>query len=140
MRPARILVVDDSSADVRLLQEAMAELELPAVLHAVTDGEQALAHLRSSSARPDMILLDLNLPRLDGRELLRVIKRDPALLSIPVIILSTSSSPADVRACYALHANAYLVKPLGLDALADLVRAVHTFWLQAARLPLREVA
>jgi CheY-like chemotaxis protein len=136
----RILVVDDSSADVRLLQEAVREQRLDADLTAVEDGEQALAHLRSGNAPPDLILLDLNLPRLDGREVLRILKRDPALLSIPVIVLSTSTSPADVRACYALHANAYLVKPMAIDDLSELVRAVRDFWLRLARLPAEAAA
>jgi CheY-like chemotaxis protein len=131
----RILVVDDSSADVRLLREAVAEQRIPAELDAVEDGEQALELLRDGGVRPDLILLDLNLPRWDGREVLQAIKRDPQLLSIPVIVLSTSSSPRDIADCYAAHANAYLVKPMDLDEFGALVRTLDAFWLRLARLP-----
>jgi CheY-like chemotaxis protein len=131
----RILVVDDSGADVRLLREALRDHGVSALLESVEDGEQALDVLRSGAARPDLILLDLNLPRLGGREVLDVIKQDPSLLSIPVIVLSTSSSPVDIADCYARHANSYLVKPLHLDEFGDLVRALDAFWLRLAHLP-----
>ena len=134
-RRPRILVVDDSAADVRLLREAVREATINAELHAVEDGEQALAYLRRGAERPDLVLLDLNLPRRDGREVLEAIKNDPELKSVPVIVLSTSAAPRDVADCYALHANAYLVKPMGLDAFDALVRALDAFWLQAAELP-----
>lgn len=134
-RRPRILVVDDSVADVRLLREAAREEAIPADLLAVGDGEQALAHLRGGGERPDLVLLDLNLPGRDGRDVLQAIKTDPALKSIPVIVLSTSSSPADVADCYALHANSYLVKPMGLDDFGALVRALDVFWLRMAQLP-----
>lgn len=134
-RSPRILVVDDSPADVRLLREAMREATINAELHAVEDGEEALAHLRRGAERPDLVLLDLNLPRRDGREVLEAIKNDPDLKSIPVIVLSTSAAPRDVADCYALHANSYLVKPLGLDEFGALVRALDAFWLQTAELP-----
>jgi two-component system, chemotaxis family, response regulator Rcp1 len=134
-RRRRILVVDDSRADVRLLREAVREEAINAELHAVEDGERALAHLRGGGERPDLILLDLNLPRRDGREVLEAIKSDPDLKSIPVIVLSTSAAPRDIADCYALHANAYLVKPMGLDEFATLVRAFDAFWLHSARLP-----
>jgi CheY-like chemotaxis protein len=135
----RILVVDDSSADVRLLREAVREQGIVADLHAVEDGEQALAHL-ATAARPDLVLLDLNLPRLDGREVLTAIKGDPDLCTIPVIVLSTSSSPGDVADCYARHANSYLVKPMHLEELSAVMRAIDTFWLRLARLPTERVA
>jgi CheY-like chemotaxis protein len=134
-RRARILVVDDSRADVRLLREAVREETINAELHAVEDGEHALEHLRGGGEWPDLVLLDLNLPRKDGREVLAAIKSDPDLKSIPVIILSTSAAPDDVADCYALHANSYLVKPMGLDEFGALVRALDAFWLRAARLP-----
>ena len=142
MTPAsvRVLVVDDSGADVRLLREAVRDQDVAAELHAVEDGEAALAHLHGGGPRPDLVLLDLNLPRCDGREVLEVIKRDPALLSIPVIVLSTSSSPRDIADCYARHANAYLVKPLGFDEFGGLVAALDAFWLRRAALPDREAA
>jgi CheY-like chemotaxis protein len=135
LRPLRILVVDDSGPDVRLLREAMHDHALDADVTAVGDGEQALAHLHGDAERPDLILLDLNLPRLGGLEVLEDIKADPKLLSIPVIVLSTSSSPRDIADCYARHANCYLVKPLHLDEFGDLVQAIDAFWLRAARLP-----
>jgi chemotaxis family two-component system response regulator Rcp1 len=131
----RILVVDDSVADVRLLQEAVREHALSVDLVAVEDGELALEHLRGPAPAPDLVLLDLNLPRRDGREVLDAMKGDPALRSIPVIVLSTSSSPRDVADCYARHANAYLVKPMELDDFGALVRSLEAFWLRLAHLP-----
>ncbi len=134
MTRPRILVVDDSSADVRLLREAVREQGIVAELLAVEDGEQALARL-ARGLRPDLVLLDLNLPRLDGREVLTAMKGDPDLRAIPVIVLSTSSSPGDVADCYARHANSYLVKPMHLEELGAVMRAIDCFWLRLARLP-----
>ena len=131
----RILVVDDSFADVRLLREAAREQNVDVEIVAVEDGEEALSYLRDGEPRPDLILLDLNLPRRSGREILRDIKADPQFASIPVIVLSTSSSPLDVADCYARHANSYLVKPLHLDEFGELVRALDAFWLRLALLP-----
>jgi CheY-like chemotaxis protein len=131
----RLLVVEDSPADLRLLREAVREHGLDVVIDDVADGELALRHLRGDGPRPDLILLDLNLPRLHGREVLEAIKADPRLRSIPVLVLSTSASPRDVADCYARHASAYLVKPMGLDELGDLVRAIDAFWLRRALLP-----
>jgi chemotaxis family two-component system response regulator Rcp1 len=139
-RPKRILVVDDSSADVRLLREALREHRVTVELIAEPDGESALAHLREAARLPDLVLLDLNLPGIDGREVLERLKADPSLASIPVIVLSTSSSPTDVADCYARHANAYLVKPLHLDEFTDLVRGLESFWLRLVRLPSLQVA
>ena len=134
-RPIRILAVDDSAADVLLLEEAIRENGLVADLDVAHDGEQALRHLRDGHPRPDLVLLDLNMPRLNGREVLAELKRDPALRSIPVIIFSASSSPMDVEECYGLHANSYLVKPIDFDGLGDVVKALDAFWLQRAELP-----
>ncbi len=134
-RAARILVVDDSGADVRLLREAVRDQRIDADLVAVEDGDEAIEHLRGDERRPDLILLDLNLPRRNGREVLEVLKSDPELRSIPVIVLSTSSSPVDIADCYARHANSYLVKPLHLDEFGELVRVLDAFWLRLARLP-----
>ena len=134
VRP-RILVVEDSSADVRLLREAVREHGISVDLEAVADGERALGRLRDGGDAPDLVLLDLNLPRMDGREVLEAIKRDPVLRPIPVIVLSTSASPRDVADCYERHANAYLVKPLGLDEFGDLMRVLEAFWLRLAQLP-----
>ena len=135
LRPLQILVIDDSGADVRLLREAVRDFAVEAELIAKSDGDEALAFLRGAGDRPDLILLDLNMPGRDGREVLQAIKGDPNLLSIPVIVLSTSSSPRDVAECYAHHANSYLVKPLHLDEFTALVRAIDTFWLRTALLP-----
>ncbi|HVL95839.1 MAG TPA: response regulator [Solirubrobacteraceae bacterium] len=138
-RRPRILVVDDSAADVRLLREALREGEVQAEVDAAADGAEAIGRLRSGADRPDLILLDLNLPRVSGREVLEAVKTDPALASIPVIVLSTSASPADIAHCYAQHANAYLVKPLYLDEFGELVRALDLFWLRLAHLPDRSL-
>jgi CheY-like chemotaxis protein len=134
-RPLRLLVVDDSSADVLLLNEAIVEHGLRAEMQTAADGDQAIAHLRGAQPRPDLILLDLNMPRRNGREVLREIKADPSLRTIPVIIFSTSSSPSDIEDCYANHANSYLVKPVDFDALGDIVRALDAFWHRQAELP-----
>ncbi len=139
MSAPRILVVDDSGADVRLLREAVQEQGIVADLLAVEDGEQALAYL-ANGPRPDLVLLDLNLPRVDGREVLTAMKDDPELRAIPVIVLSTSSSPGDVADCYARHANSYIVKPMHLEELGAVMRAIDDFWLRLARLPTRRPA
>ncbi len=139
MSAPRILVVDDSCADVRLLREAVQEQGIVADLLAVEDGEQALAYL-ANGPRPDLVLLDLNLPRVDGREVLTAMKDDPELRAIPVIVLSTSSSPGDVAECYARHANSYIVKPMHLEELGAVMRAIDDFWLRLARLPTRRPA
>lgn len=134
-RPMRILVVDDSAEDVLLLQEAMVEFGLRAELHTAGDGDDALARLRSGEPLPDLVLLDLNMPRRGGREVLDELKQDGALRSLPVIIFSTSSSPLDVEDCYDRHANSYLVKPIDFDGLGDVVRALDAFWVRQAALP-----
>ena len=131
----RILVVDDSAEDILLLEEAMQEFGLAAVLECAYDGEQALARLRDGAPLPDLVLLDLNMPRRNGREVLEELKQDAALRSLPVIIFSTSSSPRDVGDCYDRHANSYLVKPIDFDGLGDVVRALDAFWIRQAELP-----
>ena len=131
----RILVVDDSAEDVLLLEEAMQEFGLDAELESACDGEQALLRLRDGRPLPDIVLLDLNMPRRSGREVLEEVKQDAALRSLPVIIFSTSSSPLDVEHCYDRHANSYLVKPIDFDGLGDVVRALDAFWLRQAALP-----
>jgi CheY-like chemotaxis protein len=131
----RILLVEDNKADALLIQEALRQVTSGHVVDHVDDGERALAHLRGGGQRPDLVLLDLNLPRLDGREVLTAMKGDPDLRAIPVIVLSTSSSPGDVADCYARHANSYLVKPMHLEELGAVMRAIDCFWLRLARLP-----
>ena len=132
----RILLVEDSEADAILVQEALSQVSDGHSVETVRDGERALARLRSSTApRPDLVLLDLNLPRKDGRAVLAEIKADEALRSIPVIVLTTSSAPADVAYAYTHSANSYVRKPLGLDALVEAAAAIRDFWLRTATLP-----
>jgi chemotaxis family two-component system response regulator Rcp1 len=138
--PAQILLVEDNLADVDLTREAFVDAGVAAELHAVEDGEQALRFLRregefGQSPRPDLVLLDLNLPRKDGREVLAEVKRDPEVRRIPVLVLTTSSNAQDVQAAYDHHANAYVEKPLGLEGLLGLATSIRDFWLDAARLP-----
>jgi CheY-like chemotaxis protein len=129
-----ILLVEDNAGDVRLTREALREAEVAVDLIAVADGEQALAHLRADGI-PDLILLDLNLPKKNGLEVLEEIKADPELRATPVIMLTTSSSARDIAACYARGVNCYVVKPLDLDDFTALVQAINRFWFEVARLP-----
>jgi two-component system, chemotaxis family, response regulator Rcp1 len=131
----RILLVEDNAGDVRLTREALREAEVAVDLVAVADGDQALEFLRGEGARPDLILLDLNLPRKNGLEVLEEIKGDPELRHTPVIMLTTSSSARDIAACYDRGVNCYVVKPLDLDDFTGLVQAINGFWLEVARLP-----
>ena len=131
----RILLVEDSSADAILLQEALRAADVFSPVDHVTDGEQALAHLRDAEIPPALMLLDLNLPRMDGREVLAQVKGDPELRDIPVIILTTSSAPKDVKLAYERGANAFVRKPLGMDRLIEAAGAIRDFWLRAATLP-----
>jgi CheY-like chemotaxis protein len=140
MSERSILLVEDNLGDVRLTREALREADVAVELTAVPDGEQALAFLRgegehAGAARPDLILLDLNLPKKNGLEVLEEIKRDPELRTTPVIMLTTSSSARDVDASYARGVNCYVVKPLDLDDFTRLVQAINGFWLEVARLP-----
>jgi two-component system, chemotaxis family, response regulator Rcp1 len=142
MSERSILLVEDNAGDVRLTREAMAEARVGAELVAVPDGEQALAFLRkegdhTEATRPDLILLDLNLPKKNGLEVLEEIKGDPELRATPVIMLTTSSSARDVSACYARGVNCYVVKPLDLDEFNGLMQAINSFWFEVARLPSR---
>ena len=131
-----ILLVEDSEADAILVQEALGQVSDAHSVEIVTDGERALARLRSTTAtRPDLVLLDLNLPRKDGRAVLAEIKSDEALKTIPVIVLTTSSAPADIDFAYTHCANSYVRKPLGLDALVEAAAAIRDFWMRTATLP-----
>jgi chemotaxis family two-component system response regulator Rcp1 len=139
-RPARVLLVEDNEADVRLTREALRDAGDDIRLSSVTDGERALAYLRRENGyeeapRPDLVLLDLNLPRKNGLEVLEEMRADPDLACIPVIMLTTSSAEHDVVACYSRGANCFVVKPLELDEFMDLIGAIRTFWLGVARLP-----
>ena len=139
-RPARILLVEDNEADVRLTREALREAGDGVRLTAVGDGEQALAYLRrqegfSEAPRPDLVLLDLNLPRKNGLEVLDELRADEALAVIPVIMLTSSAAHQDVEAAYAHGANAFVVKPQDLDSFIDLIGTIRGFWLGVAQLP-----
>jgi two-component system, chemotaxis family, response regulator Rcp1 len=138
--PIQVLLVEDSPGDVRLTQEAFRDTNGSVVLHVATDGVEAMAFLRRQAShkdapRPDLILLDLNLPRMDGREVLALIKEDDALKTIPTVILTTSDSEADVVKSYQLQANCYLTKPVQLDAFEGLVKSINDFWLTKVKLP-----
>ena len=142
MSARSILLVEDNAGDVRLTREALREADVSVELTAVPDGEQALAFLRgedahAGAARPDLILLDLNLPKKNGLEVLEEIKRDPELRRTPVIMLTTSSSARDIAACYDRGVNCYVVKPLDLDDFTRLVQAINSFWFEVAVLPPR---
>jgi chemotaxis family two-component system response regulator Rcp1 len=138
-----VLLVEDSPGDVRLTREAFKDAKVHINLHVASDGAKAMAFLKregeyASALRPDLILLDLNLPKKDGREVLEEIKQNPALKTIPVVILTTSSSEADILRSYQLHANCYITKPVGLEGFLTVVKSIDSFWLSVVRLP-REV-
>jgi CheY-like chemotaxis protein len=138
--PIEVLLVEDSPGDVRLTQEAFRDANRSIHLHVASDGVEAMAFLRRKGTyvdkpRPDIILLDLNLPRMDGREVLVHIKEDDSLKTIPTVILTTSDSEADIVKCYQLQANCYLSKPVQLDAFESLVKSINDFWLTKVKLP-----
>jgi CheY-like chemotaxis protein len=135
-----LLLVEDDPGDVLMTREALSEAKVLHHLHVVDNGESAMAFLGqqgeyADAPRPDLIFLDLNLPRLDGREVLGLIKADPALRTIPVVVLTTSNAEEDVLKSYDLHANAYVTKPVDFNAFTNAVRQVDDFFLTVARLP-----
>jgi two-component system, chemotaxis family, response regulator Rcp1 len=137
-----ILLVEDSPGDVRLTTEALKDGCVANRLVVVGDGEEAVAYLRRegehvAERQPGLILLDLNLPRLDGREVLRIIKTDDELRRIPVVVLSTSTADADLLAAYDMNGNCYIEKPVDYERFIEVVRAVKDFWLSVVRLPPR---
>jgi CheY-like chemotaxis protein len=139
-RPLRVLLVEDDAGDVLLVREAFADSAMATALEVVSDGVEALALLRragdhADTPTPDLILLDLNLPRKDGREVLEELKADPALCRIPVIVLTTSAAQTDIMRAYELQANCFITKPLDLDEYFAVVRSIEDFWLATARLP-----
>ncbi|MBL7498249.1 response regulator [Frankia sp. CNm7] len=137
-RPYDVLLVEDDPGDALLIEEAFLVRGFGQRLHQVSDGIQALEYLRDPARRrPDLIILDLNMPRMDGRETLAAIKADPDLHRIPVVILTTSDAPDDVASSYELHANAYVSKPTDLDAFLDTVHTIDDFYLGLVRLPRR---
>ena len=140
MHKINVLVVEDSPGDARLISEAFKETKVQADIRVVQDGVDAMHFLRregqfADEVRPDLILLDLNLPRKDGREVLLEIKHSPTFRQIPVLILTTSSRPQDVRFSYENHANSYIVKPADMDSFFQVVRNLEEFWFRVAKLP-----
>lgn len=136
----QILLVEDNPGDVGLVQEAFHEGRLEHQLHVARDGVEAIRFLKregpyDASPTPDLILLDLNLPKKDGREVLNDIKNDPSLMEIPVIVLTTSDDEADVHRAYHLHANCYMTKPVDMDDFIRKIRGIEDFWLTLVRLP-----
>lgn len=146
MRPIEILLVEDNEGDVRLTREALNEAKVRNNLAVVRDGQEALDYLRRPGPegmkppRPDLILLDLNLPKKDGREVLAELKTDPSLRRLPVVVLTTSSSEKDILESYDLHANCYITKPVDLDQFINVVTHIEDFWLTIVKLPNQDEA
>ena len=140
MESIEILLVEDDPGDVRLTQEALKGSKIHNGLHVVENGIESLAFLRregcyASASRPGIILLDLNLPRMDGRELLQIIKEDEDLRRIPVVVLTTSTDDEDILTSYNLHANCYITKPVDINRFIQIVKAIEGFWLSIVQLP-----
>ena len=138
--PIEILLVEDNPGDVLLTQESLSDSKVNNTLHVVKDGVEAMAFVRrqreyADRPRPDLILLDLNLPRMDGREVLEELKSDEDLRRIPVVILTTSSQQDDVVQAYNAHANCYITKPIDLEQFMKVVRTIESFWLEIVKLP-----
>ncbi len=139
-RSIEVLLVEDNPGDVRLTKEALREGKVRNNLHVAPDGVEALAFLRregqyASAVRPDLVLLDLNLPRKDGREVLEEMKSDPALMNIPVVVLTSSQAEQDILKAYNLHANCYVTKPVDLDQFITVVKSIENFWFTIVKLP-----
>lgn len=139
-RPIEVLLVEDSPTDVMITREALAEAKILNNLHVVENGEDAIAYVRrkppyADAARPDLILLDLNIPRKPGHEVLEELKNDPGLRAIPVVVLTTSSAEEDVLKAYGLYANCFITKPVDFDAFCQVVRTVEHFWICVVTLP-----
>ena len=138
--PIEVLLVEDNLADIQLTTEGLAEGNIRPNVTVVRDGEEAMKYLKrngrySEAPRPQLILLDLNLPKKSGREVLAELKQDPDLKCIPVLVLSTSRAPQDIQSSYRLHANCYLVKPSNIEEFGATVRSIEDFWLTRAKLP-----
>jgi len=143
MKPIEVLLVEDNPADVRLTQEALKESKIKIGLNVVGDGMDAMAYLRregkySDAVKPDIVLLDLNLPKKDGREVLAEIKGSEALKCIPVVVLTTSKAEEDILRSYNLYANCYITKPLDFEQFLTIVKSIKDFWLTLVRLPSTE--
>jgi chemotaxis family two-component system response regulator Rcp1 len=140
LKPIDVLLIEDNAADARLMQETLKETKVIVKLSIVVDGVEAMAYLRNegkykNAKRPDLILLDLNLPRKDGREVLAEVKADPGLRRIPVVIVTSSQAEQDILKTYDLHANAYVNKPMDLTQFSTLVSAIDDFWFSVVKLP-----
>jgi CheY-like chemotaxis protein len=139
-RSISVLLVDDDPGDILMIEEALESIEAPRTVFVVNDGEEAVAFLRQTgrfakAPRPDVVLLDLNMPRMDGRQVLAEVKADLELRSIPIVVLTTSQSPADITSSYSLHANAYVTKPMNLDDLTEVIHKIDYFFARIAALP-----
>ncbi|MEU4337727.1 response regulator [Micromonospora lupini] len=142
-QPVRILVVDDDPGDVLMIEEALADSDVEKVIDVVSDGEEAMEFLRAEgrhvqARRPDVILLDLNMPRMDGRQVLGAVKQDEDLRTIPIVVLTTSNADTDIVGSYTLQANAYVTKPIDLDDFNDVVRRIDEFFGRVVVLPKRQ--
>lgn len=139
VKPIEILLIEDNLGDNKLIMEVFKEVEVPNNIQVVTNGVDAKKYLKRDeyvdAKRPDIILLDLNLPKMDGRELLMEIKNDPELKRIPVIILTTSQSELDVNTAYNHHANAYITKPIDLNKFINVIKSIENYWLNTVKLP-----
>ena len=140
-KAVHILIVEDNPGDVRLAIEALRESKIRNTISVLEDGSEVMRYLRredkyANAIHPDLILLDLNLPKKDGREVLKEIKNDPTAKTIPVVILTTSQAEADIMKAYNLHANCYITKPVDLDQFLSVVRAIENFWLTIVKLPI----
>jgi CheY-like chemotaxis protein len=140
--PIEVLLVEDDPGDVLMTREAFAEHKVRNNLNVVSDGAEALAYVRrqppyTDAPRPDLVLLDLNLPRRDGREVLAEMKADPELRGIPIVVLTTSAAEADILASYSLHANAYVTKPVDFERFISVVRQIDDFFVSVVKLPPR---
>ncbi|MFE9203170.1 response regulator [Micromonospora sp. NPDC007230] len=138
--PVRILVVDDDPGDVLMIEEALSDSDVDKVIDVVNDGQEAMEFLRregrhTEARRPDVILLDLNMPRMDGRQVLGAVKRDDDLRTIPIVVLTTSNADTDILGSYTLQANAYVTKPIDLDDFNDVVHRIDEFFGRVAVLP-----
>jgi CheY-like chemotaxis protein len=139
-RPVEILLIEDNEADVRLTREGIKEAKINNNLSVVRDGEEAMDYLHKRNGfedvpRPDLVLLDLNLPKKDGREVLEEIKSSEELRRLPVVVLTTSEAEKDIVKSYELHANCYVTKPLGLDQFVEVIKAIEDFWFSIVKLP-----
>ena len=139
-KPLEILLVEDSLTDRRLTEEGIRRTQIPVALHVVSQGQDALSYLRNEgpfaqAPRPDLVLLDLNLPRVDGREALKDAKSDPKIANIPIVVFTTSESRADIEKVYSIHANSYVLKPADLQDYMKVIESIVRYWGETVALP-----